>query len=385
MRRRVTRVAAVTAMVVAGCTASTPSTAPPAPVPAARELYDPPDPLPDGAPGDVVWGTGLAAPEGVAAWTVLYRSTTIDDTPTAVSGWVAVSPVPGRHGVLVFAHGTTGLGDACAPTRSGGVTPHHFADLLDAGWTVAFTDYEGLGTPGVHPYLVADSAARSVLDAARAAARLDPNADVGRTALLGFSQGGHAVLSAAERAADLAPELTLAGVVTTAPAILLREWVAEAPPGQLGYLGMIAVAHAQAHGQPLDDWLSPEAAGAAEAIGDGCLADASAVMESLGPGAIVADTSPTGSAGRLLDASEPATTRIDAPVLLVTGTADTLFTPDLGDLLVDRMCRSGTDVAHLVLDGASHVQLGSLVREPAAVWLEAPGDDGACGRTWRPS
>lgn len=388
MRRGTARVVAATAVATAGwgCTASGPTTTPPAPVPATAELHDPPDPLPDGVPGDVVWGTELAAPEGVDAWTLLYRSTTIDDAPTAVSGWVAVSPAPGPHGVLVFAHGTTGLGDACAPTRRGGPTPHHFTDLLTAGWTVAFTDYQGLGTPGVHPYLVADAAARSVLDAARAAARLDRDADVARTALLGFSQGGHAVLSAAERADEVAPELELAGVVAVAPAILLREWVARAPPGQLGYLGMIAVGHADAHGQPLDAWLSPEATAAAADFAEGCLDDASAAMESLGPDAIVADTSPTGDAGRLLDASEPGTTRIGAPVLLVTGSADTLFTPDVFDVLVDRMCGVGTDVAHLEIDGASHVELGSLVREPAAAWLDAPGeDDGPCGRAWRPS
>ena len=50
--------------------------------------------------------------------------------------------------------------------------------LLKAGYAVVRTDYEGLGTPGVHPYLVAASEGRSVLDAA-AAARSVPDAEVG--------------------------------------------------------------------------------------------------------------------------------------------------------------------------------------------------------------
>ena len=44
--------------------------------------------------------------------------------------------------------------------------------LLDAGYVVAATDYEGLGTPGLHPFLVGESEGRSVLDAARAAHRV---------------------------------------------------------------------------------------------------------------------------------------------------------------------------------------------------------------------
>ena len=32
------------------------------------------------------------------------------------------------------------------------------------GWVVTKTDYEGLGTPGSHPYLVGASAARSAAD-----------------------------------------------------------------------------------------------------------------------------------------------------------------------------------------------------------------------------
>ena len=65
--------------------------------------------------------------------------------------------------------------------------------LVDAGYVVAATDYEGLGTPGVHPYLVGESEGRSVLDAARAARALErfrrgrPRAD--RRALAGRAVG----------------------------------------------------------------------------------------------------------------------------------------------------------------------------------------------------
>lgn len=43
------------------------------------------------------------------------------------------------------------------------------ASLLKKGYIVAATDYQGLGGPGPHPYLVGPSAAHSVLDLVRAA------------------------------------------------------------------------------------------------------------------------------------------------------------------------------------------------------------------------
>ena len=44
--------------------------------------------------------------------------------------------------------------------------------MLAHGYVVVATDYEGLGTPGVHAYLVGLSEARAVLDSVRAARNL---------------------------------------------------------------------------------------------------------------------------------------------------------------------------------------------------------------------
>lgn len=174
-----------------------------------RDFYVPPAETPSEL-GDVIWVEPVTAPG--SAWKVLYRSENVDGSAAAVSGWVAVSPDPGPHRILVVAHGTTGLGDACAPTMRGGANPFLFEDHLEAGWTVAFTDYQGLGTPGLHHYLVAEAAARSLLDVARTAMVIDDQA-LPEIAFYEFSQGGHAVLSAAELATQLAPELTVTGLL----------------------------------------------------------------------------------------------------------------------------------------------------------------------------
>jgi pimeloyl-ACP methyl ester carboxylesterase len=333
------------------------------------DFYDPPEPLPPGEPGDPIWVEALVAPEGVDAWKVLYRSQGVRGEPIAVSGWVARSPRPGPHRVLAFGHGTTGLADRCAPTMTGGATSFQFAEYLDAGWTVAVTDYQGLGTPGVHHYLVAEAAARSLLDAARAAQRLDPAA-TGEVALLGFSQGGHAVLSAAELAPHLASELTIVGTVAAAPAILLREWMEEAPPAQIGYLAMIAAGYADAYGLPLDSWLTAEGLAVAAVLETGCELDILSVFAAVGPGALATDAAAGTPQGDALAANEPGRAAITGPVLLVSGGQDDLLTPDLVPDFVDRMCRAGTRVDTLHLAEATHVQLGSLARPEALAWLE---------------
>jgi dipeptidyl aminopeptidase/acylaminoacyl peptidase len=121
--------------------------------------------------------------------------------------------------VASWAHGTSGLADTCAPSKDPGVvsgTPY-LRELLDAGFAVVATDYEGLGTPGLHPYLVGESEGRSVLDAARAAAALPDAGASSNVIVYGHSQGGHAVLFAGELAPSYAPDLNLLGVAAGAP------------------------------------------------------------------------------------------------------------------------------------------------------------------------
>jgi pimeloyl-ACP methyl ester carboxylesterase len=72
-------------------------------------------------------------------------------------------------------------------------------DFLSQGFIVAATDYQGLGTPGTHHYLICPSEAHSVLDSARVARRAAGASD--QVILFGHSQGGHAVIFANEIAA----------------------------------------------------------------------------------------------------------------------------------------------------------------------------------------
>ncbi len=196
----------------------------------------PPQPLTKAKPGTIIRSTPLSgAPAGAQAWRILYHSRAVDGRDIAVSG-VVIAPVgsPPRGGrvVVTWAHGTSGMADLCAPSKQSDIAsgaastsgPAGFGALmpyvqtfLDAGYVVAATDYEGIGTPGLHPFLVGESEGRSVLDAARAAHDLKGAAAASKVLVLGHSQGGHAALFAGEIAASYAPELRVLGVAAEAP------------------------------------------------------------------------------------------------------------------------------------------------------------------------
>src|SRR3954468_25091724 len=167
---------------------------------------------------------------------VKYRSVGVDGKPIAVSGVVSVpkgkAPKKGWP-VISYDHGTTGIADVCAPSRDSTDNPAHLYNSyvypllnrwLKAGYAVARTDYQGLGTPGIHQYLVGTSEGRSTLDIVRAAHKLNPKISK-RFAISGHSQGGHAALWGAYLAPKWTPDLKLRGTVAFAPASHISELV----------------------------------------------------------------------------------------------------------------------------------------------------------------
>ena len=97
--------------------------------PKGLKFYKPPKKLPK-EHGTLIWArkaTGLV-PLADAKYTklVLYSSRTPQGAKTAVSGSVSVpkGKVPkGGWPVITWAHGTTGVADACAPSRNSVTSP----------------------------------------------------------------------------------------------------------------------------------------------------------------------------------------------------------------------------------------------------------------------
>ncbi|ONG50036.1 hypothetical protein BKE38_19815 [Pseudoroseomonas deserti] len=149
---------------------------------------------------------------------ILYGSASgVDGKPIAVSGQLflpAGAPPEGGWPLLSWAHGTVGVADRCAPSWRGGGR-QDFAGWLAAGFAVVASDYEGLGTPGLHPYLDKRAEGQGVLDAARAALAAEAGRIANRVVIAGQSQGGGAALAAAGLAPSYAPDLAVAGVIAT--------------------------------------------------------------------------------------------------------------------------------------------------------------------------
>jgi hypothetical protein len=135
------------------------------------------------------------APDGAHAYRVVYHSSDGGGKAVDVTGVVIVpaarAPAGGRD-IVAWAHGTSGITDACAPSTNSWLfgSIAGLGDLLKRGYIVAATDYQGLGGPGPHPYLVGPSAAHSVLDAVRAARAVPHASAASRFAVWGESQGG---------------------------------------------------------------------------------------------------------------------------------------------------------------------------------------------------
>ena len=88
---------------------------------ARHATHSVPDPLPPAPPGALVRAGPIAGPSVVPdsrAWAILYHSRDFDDHDVAVSGLVVAPPgaaPPQGRPVVVWAHGSVGLADRCAP------------------------------------------------------------------------------------------------------------------------------------------------------------------------------------------------------------------------------------------------------------------------------
>ena len=176
-----------------------------------------------GPPGSIIREESMGtSPPGGIAHRVLYRSTSPEGKPIAVSAVIIIPPGTAPDGgwpIVAWAHPTSGIVPRCAPSLAiflfqqiAGSRP-----LIQQGFAIAATDYPGLGTPGPHPYLVGVSEARAVIDSVRAA-RTFPGVSGNRYAVWGHSQGGQATLFTGMISESYAPELKLLGVAAAAPA-----------------------------------------------------------------------------------------------------------------------------------------------------------------------
>lgn len=345
--------------------------------PAGLRFYQPPVRVPR-QHGRLIWQRKVTVPRSLNAASttrrVLYTSTRLDGKPTAVSGTVSFprgrAPAGGWP-VITYAHGTTGIADKCAPSRNMVRGPaltyvnYVYPEInawLQAGYAVLQTDYQGLGTPGIHPYLVGVPEGRSVLDIVRATRtfRFFPKISH-RYLIAGHSQGGHAALFAAGLAGSWTPELRLQGTVAYAPASHLKEQaqlleLLTSPSPASGLAGLIfrgmSVDYSQVKpGQLLS---APALALYPETLTQ-CIPFL-ITPQSLGglaPASLLRAGAELDPLYSVLEEQNPAV-QTAAPVFLAQGTADTTVLPVFTTMLDGQLKALNDDVDFRTYEGANH-------------------------------
>jgi dienelactone hydrolase len=344
--------------------------------PKGLKFYKPPKKLPK-QHGALIWArkaTGSAKlADARSTNLVLYSSRTPQGAKTAVSGTVSVpkGKVPkGGWPVITWAHGTTGVADACAPSRDSATSPAHLAisyiypdlnEWLRAGYAVVQTDYQGLGTPGKHPYLIGEAEGRSVLDIVTAARQLDPNISK-RYLISGHSQGGQSALFAAGEASSWAPKLRLRGTVAFAPASHILEQVpllsALTSPSPLTALATMILDGASTQSSAIDPnkLLSDEVLAFYPQLQSQCLEQLATPSELGGipPSHLIRSGADLAPVNPVLAGMNPLV-RSNAPMQIEQGESDTTVFKVYTDQLKDELVNAGNQLTYKTYPGVDHV------------------------------
>jgi acetyl esterase/lipase len=325
------------------------------------DFYAVPDPLPRGRPGDLIRIQEIGTAGGRTSVRVMYHSNDATGRDRAVTGVVTyptAAPPRGGWPVVSTAHGTTGLASVCAPSRTAREAP---------GWGVdgvgVMTDYVGLGPVGeLHPYLSKPAEGNAVIDAVRAARRLDGTHAGRRWVAVGHSQGGHGALAAHELAKRRAPELDLVATVALAPGAMLERVYGGIDPIVTGVLTIMGAVGGAGEHPDVDvrDYLTPRALEAAKVVETGCLDEiTAALVPVVVAGAFVADPRQTEPARSIILANDVGGTAVrGVPLYVASGTADDRVVIDRVRDLFARLCAAGQVTELQVVEGADH---GSII------------------------
>ena len=378
---------ALSTVILASCSSSSPAipnslgatiapmqwTSPgPSQVPA---FYNPPSNLKPEPQGTIIRSqkiTGVPGfPSNASLWRILYYSKNIYGNDIAVSGYLAIpksSPLPTGRPIITWAHGTTGVARICAPSiftnasdGSGIYLAPDLTSYINSGYIVAATDYEGLGGPGTHPYLVGQSEGQNVLDAALAAQKFPGSHASNSVVIVGHSQGGQAALYAGQLAPSYAPSLNVVGTVAIAP---LTETAEALPialklgPGEISLLASAGYAWSKTYKDlPLTSIFYPSAIAKITKLETStCENQVQNAIAKMNPNKIILPGfANLSSLKTYLQENSPGAVHTQSPILILQGLADTTIPAILAETFEKTQCPAVDDNLQLELyPGATH-------------------------------
>jgi hypothetical protein len=312
---------------------------------------------------------------------IWYVSSDVNNHPEIVTGAIITPNVHPTHpNIVAWAHGSTGISDICSPSQNQSVFwPEAIAAVtlyLQQGWTVAATDYQGLGigATGIHQYLIGNTEARAVIDSVRAARNLNPNLTTNYV-VSGHSQGGQAALFAGEIAPTYGTGLTLKGVVAMAP-LSNVEYLAPAAVGTPGGNGYIVLGLAGLNAaDPTFNYVSQLATPAQlllPNIWDSCLENILSAYQNLTASQLLVGGQLTQSTiNELASYDDPAQQVSSVPIYLVQGTADTTLPPQITAILDQEECGNGVLTQLDYFQGVDHDNIPIASTTKVAAYITA--------------
>ncbi len=348
-------------------------------------LYAVPSPLPYAKPGTVISSrpyTGSAALSNAARNTfVLYHTVSPTGRDVAVSGVISIpngTAPPGGWPIISWAHGTTGNAPQCAPSRAAepNIEQRFLNDWAGAGYAVAQTDYEGEGTPGLHPYFANIGGAHDTIDIVRAARALNPQIGNGWI-VMGHSEGGAVALFAASNAPSWAPELQLLGAVSYAPGsditdalgyvMTSRQPMRTLPLPMMMIEGIASTDPAV----DLNRILSPRGLALLPQLQSECVGELmnSPAWNAIPPASLFQPNAPVDRLLHDFSKNEPLNLPIRVPLLLEQGTDDQIVSPATTEALRSNLCANGVQVELDTIEGANHGSVMPRSFERVKEWV----------------
>ncbi|UFS99130.1 lipase family protein [Nocardia huaxiensis] len=334
---------------------------------------------------------GSLWPEGAEqAYRIDYAAPNYSGEMRAVSGSVFVPKrTEATAPVLTWAHCTVGINEHNAPSRVGLIRAekNHVAQWLQAGFVVAATDYEGIGTPEPHPYLDGEAIADDIIDIALAVHAMDLAVDQ-RTVIGGFSQGGHGSLFAAALCTAYAPHLDLRGTVALAPPVRFLDFVQAATAnGQQPVHALLPtiLAGLQTRRPEFapDVRLAPKGRELVAAAKSSSMRQLNALCRET----TYDESGITGIAAwqpliEVLESTSPPATSYDRPIFLCTGGADPVLSTARGRDFATALSDRGTRVTFHDFETFDHLALLEPAARTATRWAaDLVSTDGAGPRT----
>ncbi len=301
-----------------------------------------------------------------------------------------------RVPLYLFAPGSTGLTHGCRMSREhlinvdwGRYRVHGLAHAAQ-GSIVVMPDYmhsDVIG--GIEPYFISIAEARVVLDAVRAARLFLVGSDyhaqpASGVFLAGYSQGGHAVFSAADLRDEYAPDVEIAGIIGYGPSTnvenLFREWTVAAP--------MVIYAYSRFYGEGqfdparmlADRWLDS----LSHDVMTQCIGGIQGFYP-LEPGPLfrpeftevlldgrLADEYP--DIAELMEENNAGLSGHGIPVLILAGSDDIVVFPKSQTEFVTALCELGSPVRYRIYEGARH-DTRQIGFDEAVDWMRARLDD----------